>query len=270
MSSLKAAVIQLCSGLDVSENLAEVELQLRAYQQEDIHIVVLPECFAMLGGSQASLALTSSEVMSWMASTAKAFGCWLIGGAVPVYEPNDGRSHASCLVYNPEGKEVACYNKMHLFDVEVSDSKGRYRESNDFIPGAKPELVDIGAAKVGLSICYDLRFPELYRYLVGQGATILTVPSAFTKVTGEAHWEILLRARAIENQCYVLAANQAGTHPDGRQTYGHSMIISPWGKVLAEAPAEGAAVIIAELDLDELAEIRQRMPCLKHRRELLS
>ncbi len=269
MGSLKAAVIQLCSGLDVSENLAEIERQLRGCQQENINIVVLPECFAMLGSSQSSLALKSKEVMSWMASTAKAFRCWLIGGALPVSEPNDGRSHSSCLVYSPEGKEVACYNKLHLFDVEVSDSKGLYRESNDFIPGTKPELVDIGDAKVGLSICYDLRFPELYRDLVNQGATILTVPSAFTKVTGEAHWELLLRARAIENQCFVLAANQAGIHPDGRETYGHSMIISPWGKILAEAPAEGASVIMAELDLDELAEIRQRMPCLKHRRALL-
>ncbi len=269
MSSLNAAVIQLCSGLDVSENLAEIERQLMAYQHDDADIVVLPECFAMLGGSQAVLALQADEVMTWMASTAKAFGCWLIGGALPVHDSRGGRSHASCFVYNPEGEEVACYNKMHLFDVEVSDSKGQYRESNDFIPGDGPELVDIGAAKVGLSICYDLRFPELYRYLVDQGATILTVPSAFTKVTGAAHWESLLRARAIENQCFVLAANQAGTHPDGRQTYGHSMIISPWGKVLAEAPAEGASVIMAELDLEALAEVRQRMPCLKHRRELL-
>lgn len=266
MNSLKAAVIQLCSGLDIAENLAEIERQLMVHQQDDIDIIVLPECFAMLGGSQRSLALKSGEVMSWMASTAKAFGCWLIGGALPVYDNSDGRSYASCLVYSPEGKEVGCYNKMHLFDVEVSDSKGKYRESDDFIPGRRPELVDIGAAKVGLSICYDLRFPELYRYLVDQGATILTVPSAFTKMTGAAHWELLLRARAIENQSYVLAANQAGTHPDGRQTYGHSMIISPWGEILAQAPAEGASVIMAELDMQQLTSIRQKMPCLNHRR----
>ncbi|USE36480.1 carbon-nitrogen hydrolase family protein [Endozoicomonas sp. SCSIO W0465] len=264
MSRLKAAVIQVCSGLVVSENLAVIERLLMAHQQEQIDIFVLPECFAMLGGPQAEVALQADEIREWMASTAKTLAAWFIGGAVPIRDSCDGRHHASCLVYNPEGKEVACYQKMHLFDAEVSDGKGRYRESDDFIPGAGPELVDIGQAKVGLSICYDLRFPELYRYLVAQGATVFTVPSAFTKVTGEAHWEVLLRARAIESQCYVLAANQAGTHADGRQTYGRSMIISPWGDILAEAPAEGAGVIIAELDLAELVRVRQQMPCLKY------
>ena len=266
MSRLKAAVVQMCSGLVVSENLAEIEAQLIGYQQEQIYIIVLPECFAMLGGSQAEVALKADDIREWMSSMAKKNGSWLIGGAVPIHDSRDGRNYASCLVYSPEGDEVACYNKMHLFDVDVSDSKGQYRESDDFIPGVRPELVDIGRAEIGLSICYDLRFPELYRCLMEQGATVLTVPSAFTKVTGEVHWDVLLRARAIENQCYVLAANQAGTHPDGRQTYGHSMIVSPWGDVLAEAHTEGAVVIIAELDLDELARVRQQMPCLNHRR----
>ncbi|WP_257296778.1 carbon-nitrogen hydrolase family protein [Endozoicomonas sp. YOMI1] len=266
MSRLKAAVVQVCSGLVVSENLADIECQLMTHRREQMDIIVLPECFAMLGGPQADAALQADAIREWMASTAKTLGSWLIGGSVPVYNMDDGRNHASCLVYSPEGDEVTHYNKMHLFDAEVSDSKGRYRESDDFIPGSAPGLVTIGAATVGLSICYDLRFPELYRTLVAQGATILTVPSAFTKVTGAAHWEVLLKARAIENQCYVLAANQAGTHPDGRQTYGHSMIISPWGDILAEGPAEGAAVIMAELDLDELAKVRLQMPCLNHRR----
>ncbi|MBO9494098.1 carbon-nitrogen hydrolase family protein [Thalassotalea sp. G20_0] len=267
MSRLKAAVVQVCSDRVVAKNLADIESQLMAYQQQQIDIIVLPECFAMLGGPQAEAALQADEIREWMALTARTLGSWLVGGSVPVPDISDGRNHASCLVYSPTGDEVTCYNKMHLFDVEVSDSKGRYRESDDFIPGAGPGLVDIGEAKIGLSICYDLRFPELYRTLVAQGATILTVPSAFTKVTGAAHWEVLLKARAIENQCYVLAANQAGTHPDGRQTYGHSMIISPWGDILAQAPAEGASVITAELDLDELARVRRRMPCLNHRRQ---
>ncbi|WP_422449802.1 MULTISPECIES: carbon-nitrogen hydrolase family protein [unclassified Endozoicomonas] len=269
MSRLKAAVVQVCSGRVVAKNLADIESQLTAYQQQQIDIIVLPECFAMLGGPQAEAALQADEIREWMASTARTLGSWLVGGSVPVRDISDGRNHASCLVYSPAGDEVTCYNKMHLFDVEVSDSKGRYRESDDFIPGAGLGLVDIGEATIGLSICYDLRFPELFRTLVAQGATILTIPSAFTKVTGAAHWEVLLRARAIENQCYVLAANQAGTHPDGRQTYGHSMIISPWGDILAQAPAEGAAVIMAELDLDELARVRRRMPCLNHRRLIL-
>ena len=266
MSRLKAAVVQMCSGLVVSENLAAIEDQLIGYQQKQIDIIVLPECFAMLGGPQAEVALKAGSIRRWMSLMAKRNGSWIIGGAVPVHDSRDGRNHASCFVYNSKGDEVSCYNKMHLFDVDIPDSKGQYRESDDFIPGARPELVDIGRAKIGLSICYDLRFPELYRCLAEQGATLLTIPSAFTKVTGEAHWDVLLRARAIENQCYVLAANQVGTHPDGRQTYGHSMIVSPWGDILAEAHSEGASVIIVELDLDELTRVRQQIPCLNHRR----
>lgn len=266
MNVCHAMVIQLCSGLDVADNLAEIERQLRAHEQNDIDIIVLPECFAMLGGAQAALTVQTGKLLDWLAAVAKTSRSWLIGGSLPVRDNSTGRIYASCPVFNPEGQEVAHYNKIHLFDVDISDNKGAYRESDEFVAGTVPVLVDTGMAKVGLSICYDLRFPELYRSLVAQGATLLTVPSAFTRVTGAAHWEILLRARAIENQCYVLAANQAGTHPDGRQTYGHSMIISPWGDVIAQAPAEGPAVIIAGLDPDELASVRQQMSCLNHRK----
>ncbi|WP_299729602.1 carbon-nitrogen hydrolase family protein [uncultured Endozoicomonas sp.] len=261
--TLNVAVVQVCSGINVQENLSVIREQLSDKEQQ-FEVVLLPECFAMMGSSQRVFSKHLFAVMEWMSQTAKRMRCWLIGGALPVPVQGSDKSYASCRVYSPEGKEVAVYNKMHLFDVDVSDNKGRYRESDDFEPGKEPVLVDIGKARIGLSICYDLRFPELYRYLVNQGASILTVPSAFTKVTGKAHWEALLRARAIENQCYVLAANQAGTHPDGRQTYGRSMIISPWGEILAEAPEEGVAVITAELDLERLADIRQQMPCLSH------
>jgi len=262
MSRLKAAVVQVCSGVDIAANLAGIEHLLTG--QQSIDIVVLPECFAMLGAPQSVAAEQADEVMAWMASLARNLNCWLIGGALPIPDDKDPRSHAACLVFSPEGEQAASYHKIHLFDAEVSDNMGSYRESSEFIPGCQPTLVDIGVANIGLSICYDLRFPELFRHLVRLGANILTVPAAFTKVTGAAHWEPLLRARAIENQCFVLAANQAGTHPDGRQTYGHSMIISPWGTILAEGPAEGAAVVVAELDLDEQTGIRQRMPCLRH------
>ncbi len=265
MSDLKAAVIQFCSGLDIAANLAQIEHLLDAHLN-DADIVLLPECFAMLGAAQTVVASQAQEVKNWMASMACKHQCWLIGGSLPVKSAEQERCHAACFVYNPIGQAVACYHKMHLFDVDIADDKGAYRESKDFAPGTGLTVVDMESACVGLSICYDLRFPELYRALVAQGATILTVPAAFTQVTGAAHWEVLLRARAIENQCYVLAANQGGTHPDGRKTYGHSMIISPWGEVLAEAPAEGAAVITHTLDLNKLAAIRNKMPCLNHRR----
>ncbi len=262
MSRLKAAVVQVCSGVDIAANLAGIERLLP--ERQGIDIVVLPECFAMLGAPQSTAAEQADDVMVWMASLARNLGCWLIGGVLPIPDDKDSRSHATCLVFSPEGERVADYNKIHLFDAEVADNIGSYQESSEFIPGCRPTLVDIGVANIGLSICYDLRFPELFRHLVRLGANILTVPAAFTKVTGSAHWEPLLRARAIENQCFVLAANQAGTHPDGRQTYGHSMIISPWGTVLAEGPAEGPGVVVAELDLVEQARIRQKMPCLRH------
>ena len=264
MSRLRAAVVQLCSGVDITANLADIECLVMDHR--GIDIAVLPECFALLGGPQSVAAEKADKIMAWMASLARKLGCWLVGGALPIPDDKDPRSHAACLVYSPDGEKVASYNKIHLFDAEVSDSMGSYQESSEFIPGHRPTLVETGVASIGLSICYDLRFPELFRHLVRQGANILTTPAAFTRVTGVAHWEPLLRARAIENQCFVLAANQAGIHPDGRQTHGHSMIVSPWGTVLAEGPGEGAAVVVAELDLEEQAGIRRRMPCLHHRK----
>lgn len=266
MTDLNAAVVQLNSGLEVADNLACVEQLLGDSEVTNTDIILLPECFAMLGGSQAELATDVTMLRSWMASTAVKHDSWLVGGSIPVLEASDGRSHAACFVYSPAGDEVACYHKMHLFDVQVADSKGCYQESSDFIPGNELGLVGIEGVHVGLSICYDLRFPELYRHLTRQGARILCVPSAFTRVTGQAHWEPLLKARAIENQCYVLAANQVGRHPDGRETWGHSMIVSPWGEVLAQVDREGPAVIQAELDLGQLERIRQQMPCLHHQR----
>lgn len=266
MKNHKAAVVQLNSGLEVADNLACVEQLLAGSEVTNTDIILLPECFAMLGGSQAHLGADAETLRNWMASIAVKHNSWLVGGSIPVLEASDGRSHAACFVYSPAGDEVVCYHKMHLFDVQVADSKGSYQESSDFIPGNEPGLVDIEGVHVGLSICYDLRFPELYRHLTRQGARILCVPSAFTRVTGEAHWEPLLKARAIENQCYVLAANQVGRHPDGRETWGHSMIISPWGEVLAKVDIEEPAVIQAELDLGHLEQIRQQMPCLDHQR----
>ncbi len=171
----------------------------------------------------------------------------------------------ACLVFDPRGEMVARYDKMHLFDVQVDDRQAQYSESRSFEPGSRIVCVDAPVGRIGLSICYDLRFPELYRKLLEQGAEILTVPSAFTKVTGEAHWEVLLRARAIENQCFVLAANQGGVHNATRETWGHSMIVDPWGRVLARVES-GEGVAVADIDLSALHALRSRMPIQSHRR----
>lgn len=266
---LKAAVVQLCSGADISENLAEVDSLLAPYLNSSINasidLILLPECFAQFGGDIPAFGNNTTEVRQWMANTAKKYNAWLVGGSIPFVVNRRENSRASCFVFNPEGVMESRYDKIHLFDASVADHTRHYRESDDYSAGYQDFVVDMGQAKVGLSICYDLRFPELYRKLVSVGANILTVPSAFTHATGQGHWEVLLRARAIENQCYVLAANQGGVHSNKRQTWGHSMIISPWGEILAQGKKE-PVVLVAELDMHVLDEIRSKMPCLEHRK----
>ena len=267
------AVIQMNSGPDVDANLKEAERWLSQAAVRGAVLAVLPECFSCLEGNLKQLGLEegrSATIQAFLSGQAKTLGLWIIGGTTPCSSQGtdshpDERHLASCFVYDPEGQQRACYNKMHLFDVEVADGKGTYRESDSYRHGDQVVNVETAAGKVGLSVCYDLRFPELYRALSAQDAEIFTVPAAFTRVTGEAHWKVLLRARAIENQCFVLAANQCGHHGKGRETWGHSMIIDPWGDILAEAGDE-PGVIMAELDMARLAEVRRQMPCLSHRR----
>ncbi|OED42687.1 hypothetical protein ACH42_11860 [Endozoicomonas sp. (ex Bugula neritina AB1)] len=265
MSQLKVALVQLCSGRDIGYNLEAIESLLQATLPDDMDVLVLPECFARMGGSVKELGTDAGRVCYWMTELAQRYGCWLVGGSVPVFDESLEKSYASCFVYDPQGLEVARYDKIHLFDADVADSTGRYRESDDYAAGSGVVTVDIGKAKLGLSICYDLRFPELYRQMVAEGVQILCVPAAFTKATGEVHWEVLLKARAIENQCYVLAANQCGQHSRKRETYGHSMVVSPWGDVIAEAE-DKPTIVLAELDLEKLKLVRDQLPCLNHRK----
>lgn len=262
-NKVNAAVIQMCSGPDVQSNLKQAE-ECLAGLDRPVDMILLPECFAMLGGDIPVLGNNTGPVRSWMSRMARQYKSWLMGGALPFVAEEGENSRAACFVYSPEGEEAARYDKIHLFDAEVSDGIGHYRESDDYSAGREPVVVDMGFAKVGLSICYDLRFPELYQTLRKAGADILIAPSAFTAATGKAHWEVLLRARAIENQCFVLAANQAGLHPNQRQTWGHSMIVSPWGDVLAEGDQETGA-FITELDLSQVKSVRANMPCFQHK-----
>ena len=238
-------------------------------------LVLLPENFALFDGDKAfelgrQEGNASGEVRTFISSLAQKLKIWIVAGSIPCSTRPDGtmltdRVRSANWVYDDEGREVARYDKIHLFDVDVGDRYGSYRESSQFEAGTSVEVVDTPAGLLGLSICYDVRFPELYALQRKQSAQIMTVPAAFTHKTGEAHWEILLRARAVENQCYVIASNQTGTHSKGRETWGHSMIIDPWGEVIAEAK-DGEGVISADVDLDKLSALRAAMPVSSHRR----
>lgn len=267
------AAVQMSSSAEPASNLALAAELIEASRNEGASMVVLPENFSVMPATEAdrmAFAETDGDgpVQSFLAEQARQHGVWIIGGTAPVRSEDGGRIKATCLVYDNAGRRVACYQKIHLFDVQVSDSE-LYRESDAFEPGGIGEdnlvCVDTPAGRLGLSVCYDMRFPELYTRLVKKGAQIISVPSAFTAATGQAHWEPLLRARAIENQAYVVAPGQWGRHASGRQTHGHSMIIDPWGRVLAVRDS-GDGVITANIDLEQLADLRKRFPTLEHRR----
>jgi len=276
------AVVQLVSTADVQRNLRATEDLIRQAAQAGSKLILLPENFAVLdGGPQSQFAEREGDVSAllqgFLSEQAKTHQVFLIAGTMPmatrplrtgeseIETISDGRVRPANLFYNPAGEMIARYDKMHLFDVQVEDNQAQYSESMSFEAGDQVVLVDTPMGRVGLSICYDLRFPELYRRLLDGGAELLTVPSAFTKVTGEAHWEVLLRARAIENQCYVLAANHGGVHNAKRETFGHSMIVDPWGRVLAQVE-KGEGFASAKIDLNALHQLRAKMPVQSHRR----
>ncbi len=265
----------MVSGNEVEQNLRDVERLVSKASEMGARMVILPENFALLSTSKlrtAGLKETTSfgPIRSFVSALAKQHGLWVVAGSIPVAARSDGeemdsRVRSACFVYDAQGNELARYDKIHLFDVDVDDRLGSYRESDSIEPGDQVKILDTPYGRLGLSICYDLRFPELYRMLQTQGAEIITVPSAFTAVTGAAHWEVLLRARAIENLCFVVGANQGGSHSETRESFGHSMIIDPWGKVLAMRE-RGAGVILADIDLACQRQVRQKMPVLEHRR----
>lgn len=271
--SAKAAVIQMTSGPERDDNLAVAAELLHEAAQAGAQLAVLPENFALMGRREDDkLAIAEPDgrgpIQDFLAESAQALGLWIVGGTIPLaVEGDPAHVYATCGVWSAQGERVARYDKIHLFDVEVPDAGGeRYRESASIARGAPtPVVVDTPVGRLGLSVCYDLRFPELYRALVAQGAELLSVPSAFTARTGEAHWELLLRARAVENLCHVLAPNQCGEHINGRRTWGHSCIVEPWGSVIADVGA-APGVAIAEIDAERRAAQRRGFPALDHRR----
>ncbi|MEX0609133.1 MAG: carbon-nitrogen hydrolase family protein [Balneolaceae bacterium] len=267
MSSFKAAAIQLNSQPDLDDNFNQIQPLIEKAATEGVSFVTLPENFAFFGDDKQQFLKAgeiSTRVQSELPVWASKYGMYILGGGFPAPTDSDKVFNRSILAA-PNGKIVASYNKMHLFDVTLSDSES-YRESLIMRPGKNEAIVyeAAGLAKIGFSICYDVRFPELYRKLVDQNVEVITVPSAFTKTTGKAHWEVLLRARAIENSSYLIAPAQTGIHGNGKETYGHSLIIDPWGKVLADAGTE-PGLITAEIDLGFLKEVRKKLPALQHR-----
>lgn len=266
---MKLVAIQLNAQADWLHNRQQIADLLAQLPNERPCLVLLPENFACLGTTaeyqRIAEPLGAGPIQQQLADWARQWGIWLVAGSLPTRVADEARLHTSSLVYAPDGTLQGHYHKLHLFDVDVADGHGQYRESASFAPGQRWQVVASPFGGLGLSICYDVRFPELYRQLRMAGAEVLLVPAAFTHVTGQAHWLALLRARAIENQCYVLAANQCGVHGGGRQTWGHSVIIDPWGQVLAEAGHE-SGLIHAELDPQFLNKIRGDMPVLNHAR----
>ena len=258
----KLAAVQITTGPDVEKNLLLAEQQIKKAAQQGANIIALPEVFACYD-SQKYLALGQQEISelgnlrSRMSSWAKTNKVYLIGGTVPVLDLQTNKVYPRCYFYNDQGEELGYYDKIHLFDVDIDDAQGRYRESDLFLSGNDIKVFPTPYGNVGLTICYDLRFPYVFDRLRKAGADIISVVAAFTETTGRAHWQPLLQARAIEQQCYVLASNQWGQHDDKRRTFGHSMVISPWGEILDQLPT-GEGIAIAD----------REMPIANHQRPL--
>jgi predicted amidohydrolase len=268
---VKLTAIQLTSTPNVEDNLSVIEQQLASLSDSDNHLVVLPECCLFFGGKDAEQLVLAKNTYSentlvkHLAALAKKYDVNLVAGSIPLYQPESEKFTNSSCVFLSSGEQIAQYDKIHLFDVNVDDNEKSYRESRYTQAGNTLVTANIYQLNVGLTVCYDLRFPELYRNLTTLGAQVITVPSAFTQVTGRAHWETLLRARAIENQVYIVAAGQQGHHENGRETWGHSMIINPWGEILA-CREEGQGSISVDVCLDEISKIRTAIPVAEHNR----
>lgn len=266
----KCAAIQMASSPNVASNLLEAEKLIAEAAKDGVKLVALPENFALMGVHELDKVKVREQdgkgiIQTFLSETAKKYAVWIVAGTVPLVASADNKVRAACLIYNDKGERVARYDKVHLFDVSVPDTDEEYRESDSIEHGNEPLVIETPFGKLGVAVCYDLRFPEFFRKMLEQGMEIVVVPSAFTAETGAAHWEVLLRARAIENLCYVIAPNQGGFHLNGRKTFGHSMIIDPWGGVL-DCYKTGSGFVSAEIDIERLEKVRASFPVLEHRR----
>jgi deaminated glutathione amidase len=265
----RVAAIQMTSSHVVADNLAAAGALLREAKEAGALMACLPENFSFIGLKDADKLQVAEVdgdgiVQAFLSDAARQLSMWILGGTIVIRTADSNRVANASLLVDAAGKRVARYDKIHLFDVTIPGRNEQYRESNHVLPGREPVTADTPVGKLGLSVCYDMRFPELYRELVARGAEWLAMPAAFTVPTGRAHWETLLRARAIENLCYVVAPAQVGVHSSGRETYGDSLIVDYWGQVLARL-AKGTGVITADIDLASQADARARFPALDNR-----
>ena len=264
------AAIQMASGPKVDANLIEAARLIGLAASQGAKLVALPENFFLMGMKETDKVAIREEdgdgpIQNFLKDQATKHGVWLVGGTVPLRADAEDKIRAACLVYNDQGERVARYDKIHLFDVSLTENNETYSESETIESGEGIVIVDTPFCKLGLAICYDLRFPELFRYMAREGAEVIVLPSAFTDITGKAHWETLVRARAIENLAYMIAPCQGGFHANGRHTYGDSMIVDPWGRVLDRLP-KGSGVVMAEVDCRQVKSTRSSFPALEHRK----
>ncbi len=268
------AALQMASGPNVEANLGAARRLIREAAERGAQLVALPENFGLMAMREADkFAHLEREgegpMQAMLATAARECGLWIVGGSIPLHSDDPQRALQTCFVYDDRGQQRARYDKIHLFDVDLAESGERYRESDTTAAGERLVALDSPFGVLGLSICYDLRFPELYRALLDRGAQVLFAPSAFTRSTGAAHWELLCRTRALENLAWLVAPAQGGYHVNGRETWGHSMIVDPWGRVLAEQCATGSqhsGVVLAEVDVQRAEQTRRRFPAISHRR----
>jgi deaminated glutathione amidase len=266
----KIAAVQMASGPNVNANLIEAGRLIAKAAAAGAQLVVLPENFAIMGMSETDkVAVREPEgngpIQSFLSEQAKQHGLWLVGGTIPLAADAIDKVRGTCLLYDDQGQRVARYDKVHLFDVHLPDSGENYIESETIENGEHVIVADTPFGRLGLGVCYDLRFPGLFRRMLDKGVEIIALPSAFTANTGKAHWEVLVRARAVENLCYVVAAAQGGYHVNGRETYGDSMIVNPWGAVMDRLPS-GSGFVIAETDPAYQESVRRNFPVLEHRK----
>jgi len=263
----KIAAIQMCSSDVVDENLATAAQLIEEAVMNKAELIVLPEMFAIMGKTptdkvNAKEAFGSGKIQNFLSQQAKKFNVWIVGGTIPIACENPHKVRAACIVYDNKGIAVARYDKIHLFDVTISETES-YKESDTTEPGHEIVVVDTPVGKLGLTVCYDIRFSGLFMQLAKKGVEIIAIPAAFTVKTGNAHWQLLSRARAVENFSYVIGPAQSGMHSNKRETYGHALTVDPWGTVIQEISESGNAIAYAEIDLKKLHEIRAAIPALQ-------
>lgn len=260
----KVAAIQMCSSCDISKNLETVEKLISEASHSGAQLTVLPEMFPIMGRNPTDKIGVAEKygdgkIQSFLSQCAKKYNMWIVGGTMPIQCENKNKVRAACIVYNNDGIVVARYDKIHLFDVTLSETES-YRESDTTEAGNTVVVIDTPVGKLGLAVCYDIRFPSLFSELMNRGAEIIAIPSAFTVKTGEAHWELLTRSRAVDTFCYILASAQSGTHENGRQTYGNTIIVDPWGTVISKIAELGIGIAYTDIDLKKLHAIRNAIP----------